>query len=682
MPGVKSRKPGLASFGAPAALLLLVLLFFLPLLTGPGQLLLRDNGRMHAQVKLWIAQELAQGRLAEWDPYQGLGVPVVAGAIDAPLHPFNALLVALPFAWAFKAWALAAYALAALGMYAWARQLLLGRGAAVLAGVAFSLSGYTVSMSENLTFLTTLAALPLLLAAAHGWFVRGGAGRAALLAGASFLCAAGGDPQGWAFGIAALVLYGLVLRSQGSTLLRVALAPVLALAGAAPVVFPVVAWMGHSSRASLLADVEYRRWNLPLLRVAELVVPHVFRAPEGSLVSSVYVSFSGEVGTDVRLPWALSVYLGITVAALAALGARRSRAAALCLAVAGVAVWMALGANAGFWELARHVPIVRSLRYWEKLVGCAALFVALAAGFGAQALEKVDRPTRRAPLVAAGVAVLLIVAGLAVPLASAAANARWGESGGLLAANLADGMLAAGGVTVGVAAAFWLAAPLARRGLLAPALVALVLVDLLAANGRAYRVLPLSTAFPESPIADALATAPGLPRVLSPFDAVGDRFPRLPQDQASPMSNARLLATAWNVGRGVANFEAYFGMLPSRLADVYAAVPQPRRATVAGLWGFDGLIVPGHPDAARFTGLPGPYHAAAVDRSYPAFLVRIPGRPRAYLAAHRIRLEGGRLRVRDRPGERRVRPHPRRGAGPAGPAAGDGGGPVPQGSRH
>ena len=69
---------------------------FPPAVLGPGQFLSRDNGRMHAPVKRLVAEELRRGRLPEWNPYGGLGYPMVGGAVDAVQHPFNLLFLALP----------------------------------------------------------------------------------------------------------------------------------------------------------------------------------------------------------------------------------------------------------------------------------------------------------------------------------------------------------------------------------------------------------------------------------------------------------------------------------------------------------------------------------------------------------------------------------------------------------
>ena len=104
---------------------------------------------MHAPTKRWIAAELRRGHLPQWNPYAGLGTPVMGNAFDAVQHPFNVLLVALPETVALKAWVLLSFTLAAVGAFAWARALGSSDTAAALAAVAFALSGPMVSSSDR-----------------------------------------------------------------------------------------------------------------------------------------------------------------------------------------------------------------------------------------------------------------------------------------------------------------------------------------------------------------------------------------------------------------------------------------------------------------------------------------------------------------------------------------------------
>jgi hypothetical protein len=169
---------------------------FAPALLGDGQFLYRDAGRMHHPVKRWIAEELRRGHLPEWNPYAGMGTPVIAGAVDAPLHPLNALLVLAPFEAAFKGWVLLSVLCAGLGAAAWARALGRAPAGAAATGLAFMLSGFVVSSTDNLTYLSTLAAAPWLLAAGHAAGSRLRPAPLLAVTVASFVTAAGGDPMG------------------------------------------------------------------------------------------------------------------------------------------------------------------------------------------------------------------------------------------------------------------------------------------------------------------------------------------------------------------------------------------------------------------------------------------------------------------------------------------------------
>ncbi|HET9554213.1 MAG TPA: hypothetical protein VFP50_14690, partial [Anaeromyxobacteraceae bacterium] len=157
-------------------------LFFLPAVLGLGDFMYRDAGRMHGAHKRLIAEAWSHGEVPAWNPFGGLGFPLIAGAVDAPLHPFNALLVLFPYGLAMALWVLASALLAALGMRAWALRLGTGEAPALAAGFALALGGYLVSSTDNFTYLTALASVPLLLAAGHRFAARGGASAAAALA--------------------------------------------------------------------------------------------------------------------------------------------------------------------------------------------------------------------------------------------------------------------------------------------------------------------------------------------------------------------------------------------------------------------------------------------------------------------------------------------------------------------
>lgn len=619
-PGVRRR-----SSVALAATALVLALFFSPALLGQGQFLYRDAGRMHHPVKRLVAAEWSQGRLPEWNPYEGLGVPLVGGGVDAVQHPFNLLLVALPFEAGFKAWVLLSYLLAAAGGFWWVREMGASRTAAALGGLAFALSGPMVSSSDNLTYLAAYAALPAVLAAGARWLRRPGPASLSGVAAAAALCAAAGDPLAWAIATAALVLEGLLLGAPGRRWLG-GVAAASSLAAAAPFVLPVWAWSGESFRAGGLPPAELVRWNLHPWRLAELALPGLFRGDPADLTSGPFQAFAGNESTAI--PWFLSVYLGAGVLVLAA--AARGRVAGWLIAAAAALTWAALGPHAGFGQIARALPGLGALRYWEKLAVWPALLLGAAAALALDRLAAEASRLRRAARVAAGVGAVAVAASLAARVAPAALAARLGhprDAALALVANGGESLGHVGGVALALGAAAWLASRGRLRGR-GPALVAAVAVaDLAAANAGAYRLLRPSG---EPPLARAIAAGPSA-RVVTPFRIREDRWPELGRDGSSWRWGERTLAPAWNVAVRVGNLVPYVGLREARLARYDAEARLSDRAAQAGVWGVGWLVVPSSPELARLAGAAGARPVAA-DDELPAWLVEIPHRPRAYLA--------------------------------------------------
>lgn len=609
---------------------ILLAVFFAPALFTSLQFVYRDNGRMHAPMKRWIAEELRHGRLPQWNPYSGLGTPVLGNGIDAVLHPFNLLLVALPEGVGFKAWVLLSLALAAAGGYVWARTLTCSPRSAAVAALAFGLSGPLVSSSDNVTYLTTYAALPWLFAAVHAFVARGGPRRLALVAAASLVCAAGGDPQAWGIAVGLAPVYAFVVagrEARATAARRGSAAAIAMVAAAAPVVLPIAAWIPYSARATGLDPAELTRWNLHPHRLLELAVPGLFRSDWRDPVSPVFQAYCGNDVTP--LPWFLSVYLGSSTLALALVGAARDRLARWAAGGALLFVWAALGPNAGFGQLAAHLPIVGTFRFWEKVGVWAALLLALAAARGVDALVA-DGGGRR---VARTAGLLALLAGL---LALTAAFAPWtvlAAAGGppaaaaRLAENLASGALHAAAVLVAVALLALLDP--SRLGRLAPyAFLLLVGADLMAANGQAYL---LDQPAPASRPALARGLPPTTP-VLSPFRAREDRWPELGRLAGTWEWSRRTLMASWNVPLRLRSPHDYVGLREGRWSRLRQEVADGGAVARLGLFGFAALVVPGDPALASSAGVRHPGAIIGHDPELPAWLVEIPHRPRAYVA--------------------------------------------------
>jgi hypothetical protein len=615
--------------GVAAAFVALVLVIFFAPALGREQFIYRDTGRMHAPMKQWIAEELARGRLPQWNPYAGLGAPVIANGIDAVQHPFTVLLAVLPPGAALKAWILLSFAAAAAGAFVWVRLLGVRPLASGVGAFAFALSGPLVSSSDNVTYLTTYAAIPLVLAAGHHFLGAAAPGSLALVALASFLCASAGDPQGWGIVVGLLPLYMFVCAAPGSrrtALVRGASAAAVAVLAAAPVILPVALWVPHALRARGVAMQELVRWNLHPHRLLELGIPGLFRGEIGEPVSPVFGAFCG--GAD-PLPWFLSVYVGASVLALAALAAAREKRARVLCAAAVAFAWAALGLHAGFGQLAGALPLLRSFRYWEKLSVWIALLAAAAAAIGFEAL--LVRPGRRfgVAVACAAAAALAIAAGCALsPGRVARATGGPPREALELAHNVSRGALHVGVVLAllgGMARAATL--PALRR--VAPLLLAaIVAADLFGGNAGAY-VLGPPDAAAVPPLARGGATRVG---VLTPFAAREDRWPELGRVGSSWAWLRRTLAASWNVPLHVRTEQDYVALREARWTQLHREVGNGPEAWRLGLFGFGFAVVPGNASLADKIGARAPYRTAAADRELPAWLVELPHRPYVYVA--------------------------------------------------
>jgi hypothetical protein len=298
---------------------------------------------------------------------------------------------------------------------------------------------------------------------------------------------------------------------------------------------------------------------------------------------------------------------------------------------------MAMGHFAGFGQLARALPVLNGFRYWEKLAFWPALLVAIAAGLGVDALRAGVPPrfTRAVTAVAsAALASAAAAAGATERIAAALAPAPDQLAvARQAAANLRDGLLHAGAFLAALAA---LAALAPRRPRLAAALpalaVALVTLDLGAANLRGYVLSPPElVAFP-SPFAELLRSESPLPRIVTPFPTGELAVDGLAPHERAGLWSVRACYSGWNTAHRVGNFEAYAALFPVRAARYRRRAGLVKQLPGVGIWGVSHAVVPGRPERAAEMNLPPPYRVVAADPVLDAVLLGITHRPRAYLA--------------------------------------------------
>ncbi len=351
----------------------------------PGLVLIkRDAYGVFLPLKQHLIERLSAGELPQWFPYDALGRPFIGTTATGVFHPFTALYFFLSIPDAYRASTLLSCLLAALGAFLLGRVLRFSRTGALLTGIVFALSGYTVSLTDNIVYLYSICVLPLFcvaleraLVGARAWTVGPGVVWASV-----FL---NGDVQtGYYYGFIALLW--TAARMEGSYReagLRLVLIGGLAALLAGIQLAPAWTVFVDSERTQpALFQKQTVTWSTHPLRLVTMVV-----SPVGERADAVEMGhfFFGNAN---RGQWAESLYVGVPVAGLALLGSWRRRDLLALPLLGSLALLLALGRFGGLYEVFSHVvPFWSVFRYPEKLMGVASFAVAMLAGAGLDALR-------------------------------------------------------------------------------------------------------------------------------------------------------------------------------------------------------------------------------------------------------------------------------------------------------
>ena len=386
---------------------------WLPIAVGPillfGTDLIRGRalfwGAPLLQFTPWhtAAREIAfSGHLPLWNPWLGMGAPLLANYQSALLYPPNWILLVTDVAWGQTLLVLLHLIWAGFGMALLARSLGLGTFAQAVSGIAYAMSGYLVARSGFLSINAAAAWLPWILAAAeglvrnlgprsvapHGWVRIPGARSVALLGlmlGLQWL--AGHAQIAWytLILLVAWVIYRARFNSSSirSAFLALAAAGALAFAIAAAQLIPTLEYASVSNRAGDL-DPEFAfTYSFWPWRALGLFAPDLFGNP-GTSDYWGYGNF-----------WEDAIYVGMLplLLAVGALATKRvGRIKWFLLGVASIAFLLGLGSNTPIFKvLFEYVPTFSSFQAptrWNLLLVAS---LSLLAGFGAEHWKVAER---------------------------------------------------------------------------------------------------------------------------------------------------------------------------------------------------------------------------------------------------------------------------------------------------
>lgn len=113
---------------------------------------------------------IRSGEIPFWNPYSGMGAPLLANYQSALLYPGNWILILLEFVggivWSVRGQAYLIFVhfiLAGMGMKRWVKEMGIGGNGQLISGIGFGLCGYLVSRASFQSIIITATWLPWIL---------------------------------------------------------------------------------------------------------------------------------------------------------------------------------------------------------------------------------------------------------------------------------------------------------------------------------------------------------------------------------------------------------------------------------------------------------------------------------------------------------------------------------------
>jgi Bacterial membrane protein YfhO len=613
----------------------------------PGLVLIkRDAYGLWLPLKQHMIERLAAGELPQWFPYEALGRPFIGTAATGIFHPFTALYFLLPAPDAYRASTLLSCLLAAVGAFTLGRTLNFSRTGALIAGVAFALSGYVVSFTEHLIYLYSICVLPFFCAALEKALVGVRAWAVAPAVVWTTVLLQGDGQTGYYFGFIALLWTAARAPSAlPEACLRLLLVGSLAVLLAGVQLAPAALVFLSSNRMQPeLFQSEALYWSTHPLRLLT-----VLAAPVGESANPVEVGrifFGTPQRGSVGGMLADSLYLGVPMMGLALIGGWHRRDLRLLALLGGFALLLALGRFGGLYAVLYNVvPLWSAFRYPEKWMGVVSFAAAILAGAGIDALRAgKGSPT---PWLAMAILCASIWFGLRTEAASAWTAAHFGASeslAGEMTGSAALAFLYSAWASLGV----WILILGARNGrlreaVLVSALLAILTLDLGRANFSAYRTGPIEAATFIPPLAQAIATREG---GLHP-----GRFRLIPIRESKHMVRKSLRSLLGQEAESVVRRQALDVEHNAQfhLETTHVSLPGYNRALLTLLPEKPGIEVAARFNVTYFTGprlylrdsrYTSVFVAGLSDYDLALYQNPVPAKPRAYLSRRPERVAG------------------------------------------
>jgi hypothetical protein len=347
----------------------------------------------YTQVETFV-RAVTAGEWPVWNPYIGFGQPLWADANTQILYP-PTWLHFLMKPWTYYTGYVVVHLLfAGAGLFALARRLGMGRGAAATAALAWIACGPLLSVVDMWNQLAGAAWMPWAGLAAISTLHTGRWTSAMAWGVCQAAQVVSGSHEAAVMTAVGIVAYAAVMqpwRDGGASLPRViglcALAAAAAVGLSAGQWLPSLAVAARSARADL-PMVTRTYWSVHPAGLLQMWLP--------VSLSELYLSPPVRRALfESREPFFASLYVGLpSVALVGAALATRRRVSLLLAGVFLLAVIVALGRHTPVYAWLTAVPPLRALRYPVKAMLGASLCWALLAGLGFDAWKSVEPVAR------------------------------------------------------------------------------------------------------------------------------------------------------------------------------------------------------------------------------------------------------------------------------------------------
>ncbi len=387
----------------------LPMLAFPEILFGRQTLWYSDITRIHYPYRILVAEEWLAGRVPLWNPYQHIGIPLLAEGQVGPLYPLGLLFLGpLPPTLELSIFIVLHFTLAASFTFLLARSLGLWLAPATIAGLSFGLGGFLMAQATNLNIMTGAVWLPLILASAI-MAVRRGSVLLALLAGIPLaLQTYTAQPQVVVYTLIILVsyvIYQLIAdiwdhvkggEQRPFRALLVIIAIVSGLLLSAPQLLPTYELQQHSVRARTMGFDFLTKNSWPPVMALNLIMPSAF----GNNV----------VGFKVGDPFQEDfIYVGFIplMLTLFAWSQHRKREMPFFLLLLVAGTLLALGRYTPLYQyIVQYLPGLMFFRIPSRWLMVLNLALAVMAGYGLQ--SQLERGLSRSQLIASLMGLLAV----------------------------------------------------------------------------------------------------------------------------------------------------------------------------------------------------------------------------------------------------------------------------------